>query len=79
MGFGGGGPSRPPASAFPHDAKSKDAFTESRFRNASPVASLILVLAGALWFVGMWMLGSGLVYLGLALWAAAVAVFVLWR
>jgi hypothetical protein len=74
-----GGPSQVPAYRLPHDQTGKDAFKEGRRFDAGVKATIILVAAGAIWFLGMWLLSSELWYLALVLWAAAVGIFILWR
>lgn len=75
-----GGASKPPAYAGPHDKKAHDEwlFRGGRFE-ASAKATLVLVTAGAIWLLGAWAFQSSFWYLGIILWVAAGAVFVLWR
>lgn len=74
-----GGASQPPVVALPKTEEGKYAFEKGRRFDASYVATLVLIGAGAVWFVGFMLLASPLWWLGLLLWAAAVGVFVLWK
>jgi hypothetical protein len=74
-----GGPSRPPVVALPRSSSGRFAFEKGCRFDASLVATLVLVAAGAVWFVGFALLASPLWWLGLLLWAAAVGVFVFWK